>query len=73
MCERAIHQSDANVNKSFDFMQDKCPLIPLFIGHKPISVMIDSRTKKQLESILVNKDRVTLDFAIFKTFPVLER
>ena len=46
MCERALQQSDTNVNKSFDFIEDKCSLTPLFLGHKPISVMIDARRKE---------------------------
>ena len=71
MYERAMQQSDANVNKSLDFLLDKCALTLLFPGHDPLSVMIDSRSAKQFATILDNKDRVTLSFAIFKTFPVL--
>ena len=59
--------------RSLDFMVDKCPLISLFLGHKPFCVMIDIRNKKDFAAIMVNKDQLTLDFAIFKTRPVLER
>ena len=68
-----MQQSDAKVYKSVDFMVDKCALSPLFDGHKPESVMIDIRTKKQFSEILSNKDQQTLKFEIFKTHPVLER
>ena len=71
--ERAMEQSDANVNKSVDFVRDKCPLIELYAGHKPFSVMVDSRGKKEFQKIVANKDRSTLTFEIFKTHPVLER
>ena len=65
MYERALQQSDAKVNKSLDFMVDKCPVISLFPGHKPISVIIDVRTEKQFAAIVANKDQLTLKFAIF--------
>ena len=54
-------------------MLDKWPLTKLFPGHNPHTVMIDSRDAKQFAKIMANKDRVTLNLAIFKTFPVLER
>ena len=73
MYERAKQQSDAKVNKSLDFMVDKCPVTLLFSGHKPMSVMIDKRTENQFAAIVANKDQLTLKFAIFKTHPVLER
>ena len=73
MHERAMQQSDAKVNKSLDFMVDKCQLIPLFPGHAPFCVMIDSRGKKQFKAIVANKDQLTLSLEIFKTHPVLER
>ena len=73
MCERALQQSDAKVNKSLDFVVDKRPLTSLFSGHKPMSVMIDDRTKKQFAAIVANKDQLTLRLAIFKTHPVLVR
>ena len=56
MCKRAMQQGDTNVNKSVDFIEDKCSLTPLFLGHKPISVMIDTRSKAYFEAILANKD-----------------
>ena len=68
-----MQQSDAKVNKSVDFVVDKCALSSLFDGHKPVNVMIDTRTKKQFEAIVANKDQMTLEFSIFKTHPVLER
>ena len=73
MYERAMQQSDANVNKSLDFMVDKNELTPLFPGHKPFCAMIDIRTKKMFARIVANKDHLTLSFAIFKTHPVLMR
>ena len=73
MCERAMLQSDAKVNKSKDFMLDKCPLTLLYPGHDPLTVMIDSRRAKQFAKILANRDQDTLGLAIFKTRPVLER
>ena len=73
MCERAMQQRDAKVNKSLDFIVDKCELFPLFSGHKPLSAMIDARTEKQFALIKANKDQLTLKFEIFKTHPVLER
>ena len=73
MCERALQQSDAKVNKSLDFMVDKVALFPLFKGHKPFCATIDTRTKKQFLTIMSNKDQLTLKFAIFKTHPVLVR
>ena len=73
MCERALQQSDAKVNKSLDFMVDKVSLFPLFKGHKPLCAIIDTRTKKQFLAIMANKDQLTLNFAIFRTHPVLER
>ena len=54
-------------------MLDKCSLTSLFPGHDPLSVMIDSRSKKNFAKILANKEQVTLNLEIFKTFPVLER
>ena len=45
MHERAMQQSDAKVNKSLDFMEDKTELTPLFSGHKPFCAMIDIRTR----------------------------
>ena len=68
-----MQQSDAKVNKSLDFMVDKTELTPLFSGHKPFSVMVDTRTKKMFAKIMANKDQLTLHFAIFKTQPVLQR
>ena len=62
MYERAKQQSDANVNKSIDFMVDKCPLNSLFSGHIPVNVMLDSRTEKQFAAIVANKDQQTLRF-----------
>ena len=56
MYERAIQQSDAKVNKTLDFMRDKNEIFPLYPGHKPFSVMIDSRTKKMFATIVANKD-----------------
>ena len=73
MYDRAMQQSDAKVNKSLEFVVDKCSVVPLLPGHKPSSAMIDSRSKKQFTAIVENKDRLTLSLEIFKTHPVLER
>ena len=73
MYERAMQQSDAKVNKSVDFVVDKCPPTSLFDGHKPVNVMIDTRTKKQFAATVANKDQLTLKLTIFKTHPALER
>ena len=67
MYDRAMQQSDAKVNKTLDFLVDKTELTPLFSGHKPLSVMIDARTKKMFAKIVANRDQLTLHFAIFKT------
>ena len=73
MSDRALQQRDARVYKSLDFVSDKTPLVSLFDGHKPSSVMVDSRDELLFEKIVANKDRSTLNFEIFETFPVLER
>ena len=46
MSEKALQQKDANVNKSFEYLVRKTAHTPLFLGHRPISVMIDSRSPK---------------------------
>ena len=61
------------VNKTLNFMMDKFELIPLFPGHNPFSIMIDSRSNEQFSSIVANKDQNTLTLVIYKTHPVLER
>ena len=73
ICDRALYQKDALVNKSLQFVVDKSPLTPLFCGHKPMPVMIDSRSEKQFAKVKANKDKNTLMVKIFKTLPVLER
>ena len=49
------------------------PLVSLFDGHKPSSVMVDTRDDLLFDKIVANKDRSTLNVEIFETFPVLER
>ena len=56
MSERALQQKDANVNKSFEFLVGKTEHTTLFPGHKPISVMIESRSRKQFAKIKDNRD-----------------
>ena len=73
MFERALNLKDAKVNKSLDFMIDKLKLLPLHPGHKPSSVMIDSRSKRLFDKIKANKDKSTLLVDIYETLPVLER
>ena len=67
MYDRAMQQSDAKVNKTLDFLVDKTELTPLFSGHKPLSVMIDTRNKMIFAKIVANRDQLTLQFTIFKT------
>ena len=73
MSERALQQKDANVNKSFEFLVGKTAHTSLFRGHKPISVMIEGRSRKKFAKIKNNRDVSALTVEIFKTFPVLER
>ena len=73
MNERALQQKDAYVNKSFEFLIGKTAHTTLFPGHRPISVMIDSRSSKKFAKIKDNRDVSALTVEIFKTFPVLER
>ena len=73
MSDRALLQKDANVNKSFEYLVGKTSHTTLFQGHKPISVMIEGRNKKQFAKIKKNRDASALTVEIFKTFPVLER
>ena len=54
-------------------MIDKLKLTPLYPGHKPPSVMVDSRSKRLFDKIKANKDKSTLIFDIYETLPVLER
>jgi hypothetical protein len=61
------------VNKTLDFVKDKFPITLLYPGHKPISVMIDIRDKKEFNKIKANKDVKTLKVEIYKTLPVLLR
>ena len=48
------------MNKTLDFVKDKFPITLLYPGHKPISVMIDIRNKKEFDKIKANKDVKTL-------------
>ena len=72
MCERALQQKDANVNIILDFVTDLTYLTPLFLGHKPTSVMIDSHSPEQFEKIKANKDSLTFSLNIYKTTPMLQ-
>ena len=71
MCERALQQKDANVNILLDFVTDLTFLTPLFLGHKPTSVMTDSRSPEQFDKIKANKDSLTFSLNIYKTTPML--
>ena len=44
MCERALMHKDARCNILVEFLLDLTTLTPLYIGHKPTTAMIDSRT-----------------------------
>ena len=59
------------VNILVEFMLDMTTLIPLYIGHKPTTAMIDSRTLQQFDNIKANKDRNTLKLDIYSTMPML--
>ena len=59
MCERALQQKNAKVNIISDFLLDKTYLTPLYPGHKPIPVMIDSRSSKDFAKIKANLDTHT--------------
>ena len=54
MCHKAMEQSDSLVIDSLEFVSDKLTQTSLYAGHKPSSVMIDSRTKEQFAKIKVN-------------------
>ena len=72
MCERALQHKDANVNILLDFVTDLTSLTPLFLGHKPTSVMTDSRSPEQFDKIKANKDSLTFSLNIYKTTPMLQ-
>ena len=59
------------MNIILDFVLDLTLPTPLFLGHKPTSVMIDTRSLKKFEKIKANKDRKTLKFDIYSTLPML--
>ena len=61
------------MNKSFEYLVGKTAHTTLFEGHKPISVMIESRNRKQFAKIKKNRDVSALTVEIFKNFPALER
>ena len=61
------------MNKTLDFVKDKFPITLLYPGHKPISVMIDIRNRKEFDKIKANKDVKTLKVETYKTLPVLLR
>ena len=44
MCQRALMNKDAHVSILIDFLLDLTTLTPLYLGHKPTTAMIDSRT-----------------------------
>ena len=67
MCERALQDKEAKVNIVLDFLQNLTTLTALYLGHKPINVMIDSRTKVQFDKIKANKGNRTLKFHIFNS------
>ena len=73
MHEKALHQKDANVNKSYEFFVGLTTPTTLVLGHKPTSVMIDSRSGEQLARIKDNRGVKALKVEIFNTFPFLER
>ena len=67
MCEKALNYKYANVNLILDFVLDISILTPLYLGHKPTSVMIDTRSSSQFERIRANKDSLTFSLNVFKT------
>ena len=71
MCQKALLHKDANVNIILDFILDLTTTIPLFVGHKPTSSMIDTRTQKHFEKFKALKDKNTLKLDIYSTLPLL--
>ena len=51
-------------------MTDKTGLTYLFPGHKPTSVMVDSRSKQDIADVRANKDKDSLKLEIFTDPPV---
>ena len=53
-------------------MNELTTLNPLFPGHKPTNVMIDSRSPEKFRRIKANIDSNTFKFDIFNTLPLLQ-
>ena len=53
-----------------DFLTDKTGLTYLFHGHKPTSVMVDSRSTQDIEDVKANKDRDSLKIDVFTDPPI---
>ena len=73
MCAKALYEKEANVNIVLDFVLNLTTITDLYPGHKPIDVMIDSRSKEKFDGIKANKDKHTLKFDVFNTFPLLHK
>ena len=71
MCERALQEKEASVNIILDFVLSLTNITLLFPGHKPINVMVDSRTKEQFDKIKSKRDKPTLKFDIANRLPIL--
>ena len=51
-------------------MNELTTLNPLFLGHRPTNVMIDSRSPEKLRRIKANIDSNTFKFDIYNTLPL---
>ena len=60
------------MNLLLDFVNDLTKLTPLFLGHKPTSVMIDTRSPEKFDRIKANKDSLTFNLNIYNTLPMLQ-
>ena len=49
MCAKALYEKEANVNIVLDFVLNLTTITDLYPGHKPIDVMIDSRSKEKFD------------------------
>ena len=61
------------MNLTVEFLTDKTGLNYLFSGHKPTSVMVDSRSKQDIANVKANKDRDSLKTDFFTDPPVFVR
>ena len=58
------------MNLTVDYLTDKTDLTYLFPGHKPTSVMLDSRSKQDIADVIANKDKDSFKTDFFTETPV---